>query len=120
MTISCFQVSVKNSDFSREIFSHSRGAAKSEYLIDIQDCCPDIKYTDLICRKIGNVFNTKAFLHTCEKRGIKLNIGQRVVVGDNTGYVVGSDCSSNIRVLFDEKSDWPKLILSVHPQEIKV
>ena len=120
MTISCFQVSVKNSDFRRDIFSHSRGAAKSEYLIDIQDCYPGIKYTDLRCRKIGDIFNTEGFLHTCERRGIKLNIGQRVAVGDNKGYVVGSDCSSNIRVLFDEDSNWPKLTLSVHPQEIKV
>lgn len=119
MQISAFEVNVKGKDWQTVVNSSSAGRAKSEYLLDVQDAWPSVKYTDITVRKIGGPVSSERFRKTCEHRGLKINCGDEIFVDKNRGYIVGSDPSANIRVLFDKDSGWPNLVLSVHPGEIK-
>lgn len=120
MQIFAFEVNVKGKDWQSIVNSTTAGKAKSDYYSHLLDAWPDVKWTQLTCRKIGAAQSSEQFLNTCRHRGVDLKCGQEVFVGQNRGFVVGSDYSANFRVLFDEKSDYPNMELSVHPMEIRV
>ena len=118
-----FSVNVKGRNWDSVINHRTAGKAKAEYLRSVQDSWPDVQFTDITCHKIGERPETnESFIRTAEYRGLPtLRCGSHVVVGTATGVIIGHDSSANFRVLFDDDSpQYQGLILSVHPQEMKI
>ena len=92
----------------------SAGKAKLEHWRAVDDAWPGTKFTDVRARKIGAPHTSEAFRRNAQYRGMPdIKCGDRVLVGDRVGVVVGHNSSANFDVLFD--SGWR---LNVHPSEI--
>lgn len=106
--------------YNTVINSHSRGTAKREYMLKLDGCWPDLKYTDLRAKKIGGPQTSAEFKRNAKYRGMpEVRCGDRVCVGAGRGVIVGHNSSANFDVLFD--ADSPKyagLKLNVHPSEL--
>ena len=110
---------VGNEDCKRTINTVSKGAAKYDYLLDVRDCWPDIKYTDLRARKIGAPHTSDQFIRNAIYRGMPdVRCGDRVTVEGRPGTIVGHNDSANFEVLFDKTSDWGSMVLNCHPGDI--
>lgn len=123
MEVFAFEVSILGDpDSVSTINAKSRGQAKSRYYTDLIDVLPELSFTELRTRKIGPPVTTKAFQHTAAYRGMpNVKCGQKVRVGDSLGVIVGSNCSANFDVLFDESDrDYPGKILNVHPAGLEL
>ncbi len=100
----------------------SPGKAKLQFLLDLDGCFPDLRFTDLRVRKLKAPHTSLSFIRNARYRGLEdLKCGQKVRVGEAFGTVVGHNASANFDVLFDEKSPkYPGQRLSVHPAELQV
>ncbi|WP_103018152.1 hypothetical protein [Alicycliphilus denitrificans] len=115
-----FEVWAVGSPHRRIINARSSGAARYDYLLDVRDCWPDAKYTDMRARKIGPAHTSEAFLRTARYRGMPdLRCGEAVKVSGRSGVVVGHNDSANFDVLFDQGTDWAGAVLNVHPSELR-
>src|ERR1700759_924176 len=95
------------------------GKAKAEFLSDVQECWPDVKYTDIRCRKVGPAHTSEQFIENAKYRGMpEVRCGQRVSLRGEFGYIVGHNSSANFNVLFDDDSKFNGHMLNVHPSEI--
>lgn len=121
MTIFAFECRHKDGDWGGTIInSTSAGRAKSDYLLDVRDVWPDVEYTDIRVRKLGGPHTSDGFVRNARYRGLpEVKCGQRVQVGDSTGWIVGHNSSANFDVLFDSGrlKGGP---YNVHPCEIKL
>lgn len=94
-------------------------AAKYRYLLDVREPCPDVRFTDIRIRKIGQPHTSADFKRNAAYRGMpNVECGQRVRVGDADGVIVGHNGSANFDVLFDADSRYGGLVLNVHPCDI--
>lgn len=106
-------------DFERIVNARNRGAAIYEYMLDVRDCWPDVKFTDFRARKLGPAQTSEAFRRTATYRGMpNVRCGQRVMVDGAAGVIVGHNDSANFDVLFDDDSYFKGARLNVHPSEI--
>lgn len=116
-----FEVSVVDAPWPGQIINHrTRGKAKAAYYSELQDCWPDIPFTALRARKIGQPQSSAQFIRNAEYRRLpEMRCGQRVTVGKARGVIVGHNSSANFDVLFDDDSPrYPGEVLNVHPSEI--
>ena len=90
-------------DFNRVVNARSAGKAKSQYL-----------------RKVGAARTSESFMRNAAYRGMPyVECGNRVLVGNARGVIVGHNSSANFDVLFDDDSPkYPGLTLNVHPSEV--
>lgn len=93
--------------------------AKSEYLRDVQDCYPDAKYTDVRVRKLGGPHTSDEFRRNAKYRGMPdLECGQRVMIDEWPGTIVGHNYSANFDVLMDPGSPYGDCTLNAHPMDV--
>lgn len=118
-------VSVRDTDWSTTVNARTAGQAKYDFLLNIRDVYPDIKYTDIRVRKLGMPRNTSNFEHVKTLRGVDFNCGDRVRVlsaqgRESFGHIVGCNGSANFEVLFDADDDkYPNMRYYVHPSDIE-
>lgn len=109
-----------DSSTGRTVNHRSAGAAKYAYMMDVRDCWPDVKITDMHARKVGGPVTTAAFKRTAAYRGMPdLECGQAVTVNGRPGVIVGHNDSANFDVLFGPGSQWNGAICNVHPSELR-
>jgi hypothetical protein len=125
LTNDCFAFDVwvhDRPEFRRTVNARSAAKAKAAYLLDLQDAWPNYKFTDLRVRKVGRPHTSEGFRRNAAYRGMpQLECGQRVIVGDGRGVIVGHNSSANFDVLFDDDSrKYAGMTLNVHPGEIKL
>lgn len=108
-------------EFRKTINARTANKAKYEFLIDLQESWPDYEYKDLRVRKLGEPVSSERFIHNAKYRGVPdVRCGQRVIVGDGRGIIVGHNASANFDVLFDDDSPkYAGLKLNVHPGEVQ-
>ena len=113
----CFAVSVKGVDHETLINARTAGKAKYQHWLNIIDCMPDLPITAMRARKVGPPHTSDQFMRNASYRGIpQLRCGQRVKVGEASGFVVGHNSSANLDVLFDDDSPrYAGMTLNVHP-----
>lgn len=98
-----FTVGVRGKNWDQDVIALSLGKAKAEYLRDIQDVWPDVKYTDITGRvSSGFSMATLAdFQRIADYRDVPFaKIGMRVKVGEWPGIIVGKNESANFNILF--------------------
>jgi hypothetical protein len=118
--VCAFEVWAGSREFVRTVNARSAGKAKYEYFLDVKDCWPDVKLTDMRARKVGGPQTSEAFLRTARYRGMPdLRCGEAVTVNGRPGVVVGHNDSANFDVLFDDGCDWAGATLNVHPSELR-
>ncbi|MFA5187113.1 MAG: hypothetical protein WC551_11575 [Patescibacteria group bacterium] len=116
-----WEVSVEGTDWRRVINARTRGQAKAIYYHDVREAYPDILYTDIRCRKLGDPQTDTTFARVAIARGLPdIKCGQRVRVGESRGVIVGSNSSMNFDVLFDNNAPkYAGLRLNCHPDNIR-
>lgn len=115
MDVFAFEVWAVGSEHRHVMNARSAGAARYEYLLEVRDCWPDVKYTDMRSRKLGPAHTSEAFRRTARYRGMpNLRCGEAVTVDGLPGVVVGHNDSANFDVLFECGG-----IGNVHPSELK-
>jgi hypothetical protein len=120
-SIYSWDVSVKGTDWHCTVNARTRGQAKHEYYRDVIDAWPNVPFTAMRCRKIGEPHTSDRFKNCAAYRGLpELKCGQRVRVGDALGTVVDHNESANMLVLFDQDSKYKGARLSVHPSGLEV
>jgi hypothetical protein len=109
--------------WAEERFNHiinetTSGRAKSEYLRCVSDPLPDLKFTEIRCRKVGPVHTSADFVRTATYRGMpEAKCGDVVRVGDWEGVIVDNNSSANFTILATS-GRWKGLRLNVHPNDI--
>jgi hypothetical protein len=117
--VSAFEVSVKGTTWSAIVNASSPGKAKGSYHREVCDAWPDVPYTAMRCRKMGGPHSSEQFLNNARYRGMPgVRCGQRVLVGEERGVIVGHNASANFDVLFDADSKYRGQTLNVHPESI--
>ena len=108
-------------DFCRTINARSAGKAKTAYLDNLKDAGWGYKFTDLRVKKVGPPETSEGFRRNAAYRGVPdVECGQRVIVGDGRGVIVGHNASANFNVLFDDDSPkYAGMVLNVHPGEVQ-
>lgn len=118
-TVSAFEVWARWSEHRRTVNARTLGAAKYDYLLDVQDCWPDVKFTDIRGRRIGAPHTSEDFIRNARYRGMPdIRCGDAVTVKGDAGIIVGHNSSANFDVLFDKGTRFAGLTLNVHPSEI--
>jgi hypothetical protein len=113
--IRSYECSISNWERSTVVHAISRGKAKAEYFYDVKDCCPDLKFTDVLCRAIGAPMQCDGFARTANYRGVPFaKIGMKVECGGHTGYIVGKNSTANFNIYF-ETGPHKGLTLNCHP-----
>jgi hypothetical protein len=103
VTVKAYEIGVKSRpEFGQTVYAITAGKAKYSYLLDVQDCWPDVQFKDLTCRSLGTCFSSgEDFKRTARKRGVEFaEIGMRVEVDGEPGVIVGKNDSANFDVLF--------------------
>jgi hypothetical protein len=119
MSVQAFNVWAGSTNYGTVVNALTAGQAKAEYLRDVRDCWPDVKFTDIRARKLGPAQTSEAFLRTARYRGMPyLRCGDHVTVDGRHGFIVGHNDSANFDVLFDE-GDWKGCVLNCHPHDIR-
>lgn len=121
-TLFAWFVTVKSKpEWGQTINARTAGAAKAEYHRDLREAWPDIPFTELRCQRIGAPHSSGDFLRNANYRGLpNIRCGDKVLVGDAGGVIVGHDMSCNFRVLFDVGTKYANQTLSVHPSELQI
>lgn len=122
MKVSAYACSVVDMfDGSETIYNAtSRGQAKVEHFHRVRDAWPDIEFTAVRARKIGDAHTSAAFLHVAQRRGMPdARCGQKVNIGAETAVIVGHNDSMNFNVLF-ETGRFAGKILNVHPLDVRI
>lgn len=97
------------------INARDHGSAKYMYFLDCHEWCPDLKYIEVRVRKAGPPVTTDHQRHTMRMCGRpELVSGARVTALGCAGFIVGTNCSANFDVLFDDRR-WP---VNVHPMDL--
>jgi hypothetical protein len=124
--ISAFEMGVKGMQLSEGesatvVNARTVGQAKMEYLRHLDGCFPNVKFTQITCRKVGGPVTSKHFIRNAEYRGLpQVRCGDAVKVGEARGVIVGHNSSANFDVLFDDDSPrYAGLRLNVHPSEVE-
>jgi hypothetical protein len=101
MTLRTYEVNVKGQNWAELIVRGSAGAAKYAYLQDIRDSYPEMTFMDLTVRSLGNLEPDESFIRVARYRDVPYaELGMRVKVEDDEGFLVGSNSASNFDVLF--------------------
>jgi hypothetical protein len=110
-----FEVGVKGTDWTRTVHALTAGKAKADYLRDVSEPWPDVKFTDITCRCLGGPVTDDGFRKTATYRGVPFaKIGMRVEVGGDAGQIAGNNSSANFDVLFTAGKH-KGLTLNCHP-----
>ncbi len=120
MTVYAFEV--RCGEFSRIVNAHNRGKAIAEYMSDVRDCWPDVRFTDFRARKLGQAHTSAAFERTAAYRGwAGVKCGQRVRLkdGGELGTIVGHNDSANFDVVFDEGTSLHGRVCNCHPSDLE-
>ena len=118
--IFAFELSVKGTNWKKIINHETAGKAKYSYWLDVRESWPDIPFTDIRCRKIGNPYTSDGFVRNAIYRGRpEIKCGQRVVIEGNAGVIIGYNSSANFDILFDE-GPFDGLILNCHPDSCQL
>lgn len=95
--------------------ARDHGSAKYSYFLDCREWCADLKYIEVRVRKAGSPVTTDYQRHTMQiRQRPEFVAGARVTAFGRPGYIVGTNCSANFDVLFDDRR-WPE---NVHPADI--
>jgi len=116
-----FEVWVKGFEqHPTKINARTPGKAKRMVHLDVSDCWPDLPFTAMRVRKIGEPHTSQAFIRNAIYRGLPdVRCGQRVKVGAARGVIVGHNSSANFDVLFDDDSPlYAGQVLNCHPQGV--
>lgn len=94
----------------------SRGGAVAEYMRDMRDIWPDVKFTDFRVRKLGPAVTSDRLRRVAKYRGTPWAVaGARVlVIGERGGYIVDGNSSANFDVLLDDGC-----IVNCHPLDVR-
>lgn len=118
-----FDVWVKDTDWHKIVNERTPGRAKREYHRSVIDAWPDIPYTAMRCRKLGQPQTPREFTRTALYRGYQggeIKCGDRVKAEGGTGVIVGNNSSANFDVLFDADSPrYANQRLNCHPAYIE-
>jgi hypothetical protein len=118
--VCAYEVSIAGVDWPPTVINQaSRGKAKRERFLSLQDAGWEFPWTMLRARKMGSRATSAAFLRVAAMRGLpNLRCGSRVVAKDGTwkGTVTGHNDSCNFEVLIDGR-DYSG---NVHPSEFDV
>lgn len=117
-----FAFEVRCGEFSRIVNNHTRGRAIAEYMSDVRDCWPDVKFTDFRARKLGAPHTSAAFERTAAYRGWhSVKCGQRVRMkdGGELGTIVGHNDSANFDVAFDLDTRYRGRVCNCHPHDLE-
>ena len=117
-----YEVSVAGRDWRQIVNARTPGKAKHSYHRQVLDAWPDVPFTAMRCRKVGAPQTSDAFRRNAAYRGLPdVRCGQRVIVGEARGAIVGHNSSANFDVLFDDDSPrYAGLTLNVHPNSLTV
>lgn len=121
--IFAFACSVAGTNWGDEIINaRTRGRAKYQYHRDVTDAWPDVPFTAIRARKIGEAHTSPDFIRNAQYRGLPaVRCGQRVTVGNARGLIVGHNSSANFDVLFDDDSPrYAGETLNCHPNEVTI
>jgi hypothetical protein len=81
----------------------SRGKAKAEYLLDLDDCAGPDAYTRIRCRVVGSPHTSEDFKRMAQMRGIDFAYcGMVVKIQNDHGVIVGHCDSLNLKVLMTD------------------
>jgi hypothetical protein len=115
MTLRTYEVNVKGQNWAELIVQGSAGAAKYAYLLDIRDPYPEVTFKDLTVRSLGKLEPDESFIRVARYRDVPYaELGMRVKVGDDKGFLVGSNSASNFDVLFTT-GKYAGHVLNCHP-----
>jgi hypothetical protein len=96
-----YECGVKGRNWNRTVHAMSPGKAKVEYWRDVREAWPDIPYTAITCRVVGEPQSSEEFQRTAQYRGVPFaRVGMNVLVDDMPGVIVGPNASANFDVLF--------------------
>lgn len=118
-----FAFEVRCGKYSRIVNSQTRGRAIAEYMGDVRDCWPDVKFTEFRARKLGPAHTSAAFDRTADYRGWHgVKCGQRVRLkdGGELGTIVGHNDSANFDVLFDQGTRYCGRVANCHPADLEL
>lgn len=119
-----FAYEVRCGEFKRIVNAHTRGRAIAEYMSDVKDCWPDVKFTDFRARKLGQAHTSEAFARTASYRGwTGVKCGQRVRLKGDAGYlgtIVGHNDSANFDVAFDLDTPYRGRVGNCHPGDLEL
>lgn len=117
-----WEVSVKETGWTKIVNARTSGQAKRDYHLDVRDAWPDVPYTAMRCRKIGAPHTSERFEHNARYRGmLDVKCGQRVKVGEARGVIAGHNESANFDVLFDDDSPkYAGMKLNCHPSSVEL
>jgi hypothetical protein len=119
--IYAWEVSVKGTDWTKTVNARTSGQAKRDYHLDVIDAWPEVPFTAMRCRKLGPPQTSERFVHNAQYRGLPdVKCGQRVMVGNASGVIVGHNSSANFDVLFEEDSKYPGMKLNCHPDSCQI
>lgn len=113
---------VRCGEYTRIVNSHTRGRAVAEYMRDVRDCWPDVKFTDFRARKLGAPHTSEAFARNAAYRGWHgVKCGQRVRLKDGgvLGTIVGHNDSANFEVAFDLDTPYQGATCNCHPADLE-
>ena len=103
--IYAFSCTIDNYEHSRIVNATSSGKAKTWYFGYLREPCPDLKYTQVRCRKVGLPITTDEIAQIAEYRGVGfVRAGMRVQEGLNRmGTIVGAGGGgAYLEVAFDD------------------
>ena len=120
MQVFSFEVSVRDTEWSRIVNARTRGRAKLIMHRSVTESWPDVPFTAMRARKIGTPHTSADFVRNANYRGMPgIKCGQRVNVGEARGVIVGHNASANFDVLFDDDSPkYAGLTLNCHPDSL--
>ena len=117
MVVSSFACRIKGDSHETTVHALTPGQAKSEYFRNVADVLPDLRFTDVRCRRLGGPIHSDNFLRTAKYRGVPFaRIGMRVLVGGEQGVIVGHNSSANFDVLFARGTRYADQVLNCHPR----
>ena len=115
MTLRTYEVNVKGQNWAELIVRGSAGAAKYAFFRAIREVYPEVRFTDLTVRSLGKIEPDDSFTRVAQYRDVPYaELGMRVKVEDDEGFLVGSNSSSNFEVLF-ETGQYKGKVLNCHP-----
>jgi hypothetical protein len=114
--VDAYECNVVGTEWQKIVNARSAGKAKAEYHRDVRDAWSEIPFTAIRARKLKRgAHSSPEFLSVAQRRGLPhVRCGDRVMVGDDSGVIVGHNGSMNFDVLFDG-GRYAGQVLNVHP-----
>lgn len=87
-------------EYPRVVNAITPGKAKSAYLSIVREPWPDLKFTQIKCRKIGEPYTDEEFLQFAQRRGLEfVRCGMKVEIDGRKAIITGK-CGAYFRAYF--------------------